>query len=80
MPLRHSKASKWAAEQKKLKDQRPNAENRVRMNSQEEIDALADLIIQVERGRQPQPQRQRRPQRSGNGWSDYTYTEVKRSA
>ncbi len=52
MPLRHSKASKWAAEQKKLKDQRPNSENRIRMNSQEEIDALADLIIQVERGRQ----------------------------
>ena len=78
MPLRHSKASKWAAEQKKLKDQRPNSENRIRMNSQEEIDALADLIIQVERGRQPQPQQRR--QRPGNGWSDYTYTEVKRSA
>jgi hypothetical protein len=69
MPLRHSRASRLAAEEKKQKDERPNAQNRVRMNSQQEIDALADLIIRRERGRQP-----------GGAWSAYTYTEAKRSA
>jgi hypothetical protein len=69
MPLRHSRASRLAAEEKKLKDEREHSENRIKMNSQQEIDALADLMIRRERGRP----------RAG-AWSEYTYTEVKRSA
>jgi hypothetical protein len=72
MPLRHSRASRLAAEEKKLKDQRPDAHNRARVNSQTEIDALADLIIQRERGRRPVTAR--------SAWSSSTYTTVKRSA
>jgi hypothetical protein len=68
MPLRHSRASRLAAEEKKLKDQRPDAQNHVRINSQTEIDALADLILERERGRQR------------TAWSSATYTTVRRSA
>lgn len=77
MPLRHSRASRLAAEEKKLKDQRPNAQNRVRINSQAEIDALADLILQRERGRRPASRPTGRPV---TGWSPATYTTVRRTA
>jgi hypothetical protein len=64
MPLRHSRASRWAAEEKRLKDQRPvRAQNRARVNNQQEIDALADLIV----GR-------RRAAQLGSAWSACTYT------
>jgi hypothetical protein len=54
-----------AAREEKPKDKRPSAQNRITINTQDEIDAMADLIIRRERNRQP-----------GNAAS----TELRRSA
>lgn len=69
MALRQSKASKWAAEYKKQMDERPEAQNRAKLNSQQEIDAIADRIIRSE---------QTSPTRSA--WSAYRHSNQRRRA